>query len=87
MKRLRRVGRHHYERKGQTVAEQASLDELEPSNGKYDWERAFAQNPELPVFDVPNWERDRIYGVETAEDAQARAAAQDASEWLEIAHP
>lgn len=61
-------------------------DELEPVNGRFNWEEAFRQNPDQPRFDVPNWMRDRIHGAETDEDAQARALAEEAEEWLTVAH-
>ena len=61
-------------------------DELEPGTGQYDWEEAFRQNPDEGRFDVPRWMRDLNQGTETAEDAQARAAAEEAEEWLSIAH-
>jgi hypothetical protein len=52
-------------------------DEMEPFTGRYDWDEAFPQNPDQPVFDVPNWKRDIDHGAETAEDAQARALAEE----------
>jgi hypothetical protein len=54
--------------------------------GRHDWEEAFRQNPDQPRFDVPNWMRDRVHGVESAEDAQARALAEEAEDWLAVAH-
>jgi hypothetical protein len=61
-------------------------DEMEPSIGVHNWDEAFRQNPDQPVFDVPDWMRDMNHGRETAEDAQARALAQEAQEWAAIAH-
>jgi hypothetical protein len=60
-------------------------DEMEPFTGRYDWDEAFRQNPDQPVFDVPNWMRDMDHGAETAEDAQARALAEETEEFLSIA--
>jgi hypothetical protein len=59
--------------------------EMEPFTGRYNWDEAFRQNPDQPVFDVPNWMRDMDHGGETAEDAQARALAEEAEEFLSIA--
>jgi hypothetical protein len=59
-------------------------DELEPFTGRYDWEEAFRQNPGQGRFDVPRKMRDRNHGTETAEDAQARALAEETDEWLAI---
>lgn len=61
-------------------------DELEPFIGHYKLEEAFRQNPDLPRFDVPRWMRDMNHGRETAEDAQARALAEEAEEYLLIGH-
>jgi hypothetical protein len=57
-------------------------DDLEPFEGKYDWDEAFAQNPDLPVFDVPTAERERIHGQETQEDAEARVLPGEVEAWL-----
>ncbi|HEX5290127.1 MAG TPA: hypothetical protein VFX25_14780 [Streptosporangiaceae bacterium] len=62
------------------------MDELETLTGTYGWDRAFAQNASESVFDVPDWMRDMDHGRETAEDAQARALAREAEEWLSVAH-
>jgi hypothetical protein len=61
-------------------------DDLEPFHGKFDWNEAFAQNPDLPVFDVPTAERERVHGQETAEDAEARVLPGEVEAWLSIAH-
>lgn len=63
-------------------------DELEPGVGKYDWQEAFRQNPDQPHpdVDVPSWMRSMDHGRETAEDAQARTLAEEAEEFLAIAH-
>jgi hypothetical protein len=59
---------------------------MEPCTGRYDWDEAFRQNPDQPVFDVPNWMRDMDHGRETVEDAQERALAEETEEFLSIAH-
>jgi len=61
--------------------------EMEPFDGKYDWQEAFRQNPDQPHpdVDVPKWVQDMEAG-ETAEDAQARTLAEEAEEFLSIAH-
>ena len=61
-------------------------DDLEPFVGRIDWQEAFAQNPDLPVFDVPTAERERIHGQETSEDAEARVLPGEVEAWLSIAH-
>jgi hypothetical protein len=67
------------------VAERVGpVDELEPFTGRYDWEEAFHQNPDQRRFDVPRWRRDLNHGTESVKDAQARAAAEEAEDWLAI---
>jgi hypothetical protein len=61
-------------------------DDWEPFTGRFDWDLAFEQNPDAPVFDVPDWEREINWGRETVEDAQARAVAREAEGYARIAH-
>jgi hypothetical protein len=51
-------------------------DDLEPFTGRYDWAEAVRQNPEQGVGDLPD----------EAVDAVAGVLAEDAEEWLSIAH-
>lgn len=71
---------------GRPDDDRAQDDDLEPFQGRHDWDRAFKQNPDQPRFDVPNYMRDRVHGRETAEDAQARAVGHDAEEYIRISH-
>jgi hypothetical protein len=71
-------------------------DELEPLNGPSDWEEAFRQNPDdvaVALNDLlaarrdgyePAGEHGRMY--EAAEGAAGRMLAEEADEWLTIAH-
>jgi hypothetical protein len=63
-----------------------AIYEAEPFKGRYDWDEAFRQNPDEPMYDVPRWMRDCVWGEETAEDAKACALAEEAEEWLAVAH-
>jgi hypothetical protein len=63
-----------------------AIHELEPYKGKYNWQEVFRQNPDEPVFDVPDWMRDMDHGRETEADAKARALAEAAEEYAAIAH-
>jgi len=38
-------------------------DELEPCRGTYDWDLAFEQNPDDPVFYVSEAQRRKVYGA------------------------
>lgn len=48
------------------------IDELEPGRGVYDWDLAFAQNPDEPVYEVPEEMRTRVQGVPSEEWAPRR---------------
>jgi hypothetical protein len=41
-------------------------DELEPLQGTYDWDSAFAQNPDEPMYEVTAEQRGRHHHLPTA---------------------
>lgn len=52
------------------------MDELEPLVGRFDWDEAFRQNPQMPVFEISEDERRRLYGVRIARPRRKMSTGQ-----------